>query len=84
MYKTFNTPCSIERDAQNPVPIHLSLESPIHELWVIVGQLDAVASSVMPRILIFTNTHVMSLESPYYIHIHEVWVIVGQLDAVCM
>ena len=31
----------------------------IHELWVTVGQLDAVASSVMVRILIFTNTHVI-------------------------
>ena len=40
----------------------------IHGLWVTVGQLDAVASSVMVRILIFTNTHVIRITLIYTVY----------------
>ena len=46
------------------------------------GQLDAVAVSVMVRILIFTNIHVITITLIYTVYIHELWVIVGQLDTV--
>ena len=54
----------------------------IHELWVTARQLEAVANSLMLRILIFTETHVIIITLVYTIYIHELWVTFRKLDTV--